>query len=1292
MEQYIMATLAFSLAGQFVGGAIGGPIGATIGRALGAIAGSAVDNALFGETSEQKIGPDIRLQNSSEGAPIAKIYGWNRVSGNIIWATELERIVGQSSGAKGTSPSAKKEDLIVANCAVSFCEGEVSYLGNIWADGELLDTNGLNIRFYRGTNSQLPDSLITAKQGANKTPAYRNICYIVFERLPLEQFGNRIPNISVELCRSVGDLEQSIRAITVIPGATEFGYDPVPRVQIISPGKVVSENAHVVGQTSNWTISIDELVALCPNLEHVALIVSWFGDDLRCGSCKIQPRVESSNRNIKNTTWRVNGLSRQQVPTVTYINNAPAYGGTPSDNSVLAAIADLKSRGLKVTLYPLMMMDISSNNSLTDPYTQNIGQSAYPWRGRITCNPAIGVAGSPDKSAAIIPQINAFNGNANVAHFSASGQTVNYSGPTDWGYRRMILHYAKLMQLAGGVNAFIIGSEMKQMSFLRSSQEQFPFVDDLVNLAADVKSIVGANTKVTYAADWSEYSGYQPSDGTGDKYFHLDPVWASPNIDAIGIDNYMPISDWRDGNAHADAQIASSPYELDYLKSNIAGGEGYDFYYASSADREAGNRSPISDGAYNEPWIWRYKDLYNWWSNAHHNRIGGVRSALPSAWIPQSKPFWLTELGCGAVDKGSNRPNAFADPKSVENALPYFSSGAPDPIQQRQHLRAYHSYWQPSSPDFDIDNNPISSVYGANMLDPDRIYIWTWDARPFPAFPKFLNIWSDGNNYKTGHWLTGRLGAMGAAELIKAMAKDYNVDITDIIDGDVFIEGAQIANITSLRNAISSILDAASLEIFDKETGLKVSRISNLIAANISGNNLAQNEGEIISRKQPDSSQIIGQLALTHYERQYAYSSSTISAISLKGEAIASLNSGLVMSSANTSKAAQNALTRLNVSDDIVEFALPNSFLALEVGDIVEIEGQANGPFVINEIRDGNMRKISARATFFQPAYTNSETEISTNFSAIPIVGEPLVIAAHLPSKSSENSISRLLFGALSDPWTGDIIIKEQDTDIELARLTNSATIGVVSETIFASGSSLWDNAASLKIELYSGHLSSASEISVMANNNRLAVERDDGTWEIIGFVEAELVSSNNYTLTKLLRGLGGTDSSNSSISAGNQVILLDQNVLFVDVTPDMLGTNIVATAFAGANDAQGVELNIDINLDPAKPLNPVHLSAKRDAQNDDVNISWVRRTRLNGDSWALSEVPLELVPENYQIDIYDGANIVRSLESSSSSFIYSSANQIVDFGLLPNNFNFEVAQISATLGAGHFADGAFSS
>ena len=68
----------------------------------------------------------------------------------------------------------------------------------------------------------------------------------------------------------------------------------------------------------------------------------------------------------------------------------------------------------------------------------------------------------------------------------------------------------------------------------------------------------------------------------GDVYFHLDPLVVFANIDFIGIDNYFPLSDWRDGMAHLDHVAgARSIYDANYLSSRIAGGEDFDWYYAS---------------------------------------------------------------------------------------------------------------------------------------------------------------------------------------------------------------------------------------------------------------------------------------------------------------------------------------------------------------------------------------------------------------------------------------------------------------------------------------------------------------------------------------------------------------------------------------------------------------------------------------------------------------------------------------------------------------------------------------
>ena len=61
--------------------------------------------------------------------------------------------------------------------------------------------------------------------------------------------------------------------------------------------------------------------------------------------------------------------SRDSAHLVSTVNGRPAFGGTPSDQSVRDLIAELKQRGLKVTLYPFLMMDIAADNSLPDPWT-----------------------------------------------------------------------------------------------------------------------------------------------------------------------------------------------------------------------------------------------------------------------------------------------------------------------------------------------------------------------------------------------------------------------------------------------------------------------------------------------------------------------------------------------------------------------------------------------------------------------------------------------------------------------------------------------------------------------------------------------------------------------------------------------------------------------------------------------------------------------------------------------------------------------------------------------------------
>lgn len=52
---------------------------------------------------------------------------------------------------------------------------------------------------YPGDENQLPDPTIQGNEGVSSTPAFRGLCYTVFENFPLANFGNRIPSIRAEV-------------------------------------------------------------------------------------------------------------------------------------------------------------------------------------------------------------------------------------------------------------------------------------------------------------------------------------------------------------------------------------------------------------------------------------------------------------------------------------------------------------------------------------------------------------------------------------------------------------------------------------------------------------------------------------------------------------------------------------------------------------------------------------------------------------------------------------------------------------------------------------------------------------------------------------------------------------------------------------------------------------------------------------------------------------------------------------------------------------------------------------
>jgi hypothetical protein len=431
--------------------------------------------------------------------------------------------------------------------------------------------------------------------------------------------------------------------VCLLPATNEFVYDTVPAQGArwnptggyFGAGALETEapiNCYYApgGTKTDYSYAIDQLQAAHPECQTVALVVAWFGSSTDASVCEIYPSTTYIQGAFEGWTgatwagmnWQCSGLTQNSsglIP-ITQTGGSFDYGGTPADQSVVRCIRDLKTRGFRVVFYPFILMDCSGK----------------PWRGRIGL--------SSDLSSAATAAVSAFLGSAATSMFTrdTSNLTVNYSGPaTDYTYRRMILHYANLCVIAGGVDLFVLGSELRGLECLRGpgwtkagttdggghAVWDYPFVAGLTQLAADVRSVFdGAGlTKnlttwknlITYSPDWSTWNGVQHSGANG-QWPHLDSLFASSNIDVVSFDNYLPLSDWTTGNGGLDcvnwtqAAPTSWPpstatmsglglsgfptiYSEPYLAANIEGGEDFNWYYGDSNNLGRG-LDPLGSG------------------------------------------------------------------------------------------------------------------------------------------------------------------------------------------------------------------------------------------------------------------------------------------------------------------------------------------------------------------------------------------------------------------------------------------------------------------------------------------------------------------------------------------------------------------------------------------------------------------------------------------------------------------------------------------------------------------------
>lgn len=209
----------FSFLGLFLGRWVG--LGSLWGWGIGSLL-DAVFSPQRGGEGPRVTDRDVSSDPYGQAAP--RVWGVYRLATRVIQADKLKEHRHKEREGGFLFFGGTEWTYYTYSCtwAVHVCEGPVSTIRRIWAGPKLifdlsdeasseeknnslklLDNPQWGISIYLGDEIQLPDPVLAKLLGDNKAwqPAYRGQCVIVFREFPLQDHGNWIPPVTVEVIR-----------------------------------------------------------------------------------------------------------------------------------------------------------------------------------------------------------------------------------------------------------------------------------------------------------------------------------------------------------------------------------------------------------------------------------------------------------------------------------------------------------------------------------------------------------------------------------------------------------------------------------------------------------------------------------------------------------------------------------------------------------------------------------------------------------------------------------------------------------------------------------------------------------------------------------------------------------------------------------------------------------------------------------------------------------------------------------------------------------------------------------
>ena len=368
------------------------------------------------------------------------------------------------------------------------------------------------------------------------------------------------------------------------------------------------------------------------------------------------------------------------------------------------------------------------------------------------------------------------------------------------------------------------------------------------------------------------------------------------------------------------------------------------------------------------------------------------------------------------------------------------------------------------------------------MVNVDECAAWIWDARPYPFFPELSSVWSDGANWRLGHWLTGRLGAVSLAALVRHLCRragmpDAWIDVSGLTGA---VDGYVISALESPRTSITMLARHFGFDAVETEGRIKFIMRGRAPVATISPEGMVAtgSEGDVMELARGQETELPQALKWQVARADEDYDGITVESrrITVEASRVSSDSFPMAVPPEEADRRCRRALMEAWVGRETGSFQLPPSRLALDPGDVILLDHDGRlAQMRILATSDAEARGIETirqdRDAYDLPPGSPRPASL-----ARPVVfGQPLVEFMDLPQLREDHSPHHPLIAAFAKPWHGRIAVfrSAEESGFELlTAFRGRARMGGLVADLYSGPTSRFDYGNSVYVELLSGRRS----------------------------------------------------------------------------------------------------------------------------------------------------------------------------------------------------------------------------